>query len=660
MKISKDRIYSFLKGFIVAVLILILSPAYALDERGAENDLIVIGGSSNFPPYEFIDKDGNPKGYNVELTRAVAKVMGMNIAVSLGPWSEIYNALEAEKIDVVQGMFYSEKRDQVFDFTPPHIFMSHVVFTRGNSVKINSVEDIRGKEIIVMRDGSMHEYAIENQLTDKLVLVETQAEALRLLSSGKHDYVLATRLPGLHWIKEMKLDNVFPTEVLIGEGNYCYAVKEGNIRLMARFSEGLALLKKSGKYQKIYNKWVGMSVRKSIAKAKVTKVTLFVLLPLLSLLAGTLFWSWSLKKKVFERTMELAKEIGERKRTEQKLRESEEKFRSISDSANDAIIMMDNSGNISFWNEAAEKIFGYSEEEALGEDLHKLLAPERYHRLFKENFVKFRIKGEGPAIGETLEVQALKKDGTEFPIEISLSTVKLESKWNAIGMVRDITERKENEAKIRASLEEKELLLNEIHFRVRNNMQAISSIIALQSATDANEKITDAFNECQNRIKSMALVHEEIYRTKDFSKIDIKEYIETLTHTLLDSYKEKVQNISFEIDTKDIYLDIDTSINVGLILNELVTNSLKHAFPDGKQGTIQVGFQNINKERIELKVRDNGIGLPDGFNIRDIDSLGLKLVTLLTEVQLGGRVEVKQDNGTEFRLVMKKAAKISP
>jgi PAS domain S-box-containing protein len=784
MKISKDGIYSFLKGFIVAVLILALSPAYAIGENEAEESLIIIGGDYDFPPYEFLDEDGNPTGYNVELTRAIAKVMGMNVVVNLGSWAETYHALEIGKIDAVHGMCYSTERDQKFDFTPPHTMMSHVVFTRQNSPKISSLEDLRDKEVIVMRGSIMHEYVMKNQLTDKIILVETQPKALRLLSSGKHDFALMARLSALYSIKKMKLLNILATDIMVSERNYCYAVKEGDVQILARLSEGLVFLKQTGQYQEIYNKWIGALGKKAIAKAVVKKYALIVLLPLLLLLAGTLFWSWSLRRNVFERTMELAREIGKRKQMEQKLRESEEKFRSISDSANDAIVMMDNSGNISFWNEAAKRIFGYLAEEALGKDLHKLIAPERYYRSFKENFVKFKIKGEGPSIGRARELDAIKKDGTEFPIELSLSSVKLEDEWHAIGIVRDITERKKaekelkekqalsdlllnslphptilvdknriilaantialdfgakigdycwkefarseylseedkerleqnpnaegiqctfcladesleeskptqnsevhmfgriwdtrwvplgkekylhyaiditerkkSEEKIMASLEEKELLLDEVHFRVRNNMQIISSILALQSATYDDEKVIDAFNECQNRIKSMALVHGELYRTKDFSRIDFKEYIETLTQTLLDSYKKKAQAVSLKIDAKEIFLDIDTAIDLGLVLNELVTNSLKHAFPEKREGEIQISLQNIDKEKIELKVKDNGIGLPDGFNIRNTDSLGLKLVTLLAEVQLQGEVRVKQDNGTEFQLIIKK------
>ncbi len=140
--------------------------------------------------------------------------------------------------------------------------------------------------------------------------------------------------------------------------------------------------------------------------------------------------------------------INDRKRAEEALRESEEKFRVISASAQDAIVMMDNEEKISYWNEAGEKIFGYSSEEAIGKELHILLAPERYHVDYRKGFDRFKVTGEGPCVGKTLEWRAVKKDGTEFPIEISMSSVRIKGAWNAIGIVRDITERKKLEGSL--------------------------------------------------------------------------------------------------------------------------------------------------------------------------------------------------------------------
>ncbi|MBI2469753.1 MAG: diguanylate cyclase [Planctomycetes bacterium] len=168
------------------------------------------------------------------------------------------------------------------------------------------------------------------------------------------------------------------------------------------------------------------------------------------------------EKSVLEQTDKLYEEITERKRTEEIVRESEEKFRAISTSAKDAIIMMDNDGKISFWNEAAEKIFSYTSQEAVNKELHPLIVPQRYFEAFRKGFIKFKITGEGPVIGRTQELMALNKDGSEFPVELSLSALKIKNKWCALGILRDITERKQAEEKLNNALKERDASMNNL------------------------------------------------------------------------------------------------------------------------------------------------------------------------------------------------------
>lgn len=156
-------------------------------------------------------------------------------------------------------------------------------------------------------------------------------------------------------------------------------------------------------------------------------------------------------------TEHLKIEIGERKQTERALRDSEERFKAISAAAQDAIIMMDNEGNISYWNEAAQRMFGYSQEEATGKNMHTFLAPERYHGAYKKGFSTFKETGQGPAVGKTLELSAIRKDGTEFQIELSLSAVQTKGKWNSIGILRDITKRKETEKQLKKKIHDLEV-----------------------------------------------------------------------------------------------------------------------------------------------------------------------------------------------------------
>ncbi len=202
------------------------------------------------------------------------------------------------------------------------------------------------------------------------------------------------------------------------------------------------------------------------------------------------------------------------------------------------------------------------------------------------------------------------------------------------------------------SLEEKEVLLREIHHRVKNNMQIITSLLNLQSAYISDKKTVEMFKESQNRIRTMALIHEKLYKSKDLAKIDLKEYLRSLTTDLIQSYGEKVGRITFKVDAEDISLGIDTAIPCGLIINELISNALKYAFPDNRKGEIRVAFHR-NKGKVELIVADNGVGLPENINLESAESLGLRLVSILVRDQLHGTVHLERDGGTEFRIVFK-------
>ncbi len=221
-------------------------------------------------------------------------------------------------------------------------------------------------------------------------------------------------------------------------------------------------------------------------------------------------------------------------------------------------------------------------------------------------------------------------------------------------MARDLQrssdDRKRVEEEIKKSLKEKEVLLREIHHRVKNNMQIISSLLTLQSQYLKDKKDADIFIDSQNRIESMSLVHEKLYQSRDLAKIDFKEYVEDMTSGLFQSYGVDAGNISLNIDVENIELAIDHAIPCGLIINELVTNSLKYAFPEGRKGEIKISLRSSGENVIELVVGDNGIGIPKDLDFRKTESLGLHLVTILAESQLHGEIKLDRSNGTEFQI----------
>ncbi len=218
-----------------------------------------------------------------------------------------------------------------------------------------------------------------------------------------------------------------------------------------------------------------------------------------------------------------------------------------------------------------------------------------------------------------------------------------------MAIVRDITERKQAEKQIKASLKEKEVLLKEIHHRVKNNLQIISSLLKLQSRSTNNIQTLEMFKESQSRIRAMALIHEKLYQSNDLSKVNFAEYIGNLAANLFRSYELSSRSIQPIVNVEDIFLEIDVAVPCGLIINELVSNSLKYAFPSGSSGEIRIELYADNSGELTLNVSDNGVGLPKDLDVNNLNSLGLQLVNSLVE-QLGGTVKLNRDGGTEFTI----------
>ncbi len=483
----------------------------------------------------------------------------------------------------------------------------------------------------------------------------------------------------------------------------------------------------------------------------------------------------------YEGTVE---DITERKLAEQALQESESKLVAMTNSVSEAIVLMDSDGKVAFWNGAAEKLFGYTHEEAIGKKTIELFAIEKDTSSTYENGLDiFTKSGSESIVGKTLEFQAVKKDGTLFPMEVSVSTLELRDEWYATGIIRDITERKQIEDALRESeeryrgvvedqtelicrfksngtltfvnkaycdyfgknrddligshfiplipsedqrtveknistlsiekpllihehrvlkkdntlgwlrwtnrgffnqrneiieiqavgsditirkraeerlkdlLEEKEVLLKEVYHRVKNNFQVVTSLLNLQARNIKDTATRQIFMESRDRVRTMAMVHERLYESKDLSKLQFAEYIKTLTKNLIRSYGPGKKKVTINSEIEDIPMSIDQAIPCGLVLNELISNALKYAFPEDWKGNAELSiiFKKNSSNQIEMMVRDNGVGLPADFIFEQTESLGLHLVQILVEDQLHGTIKLVKRGGTKYRILFKKS-----
>jgi len=312
--------------FLLSILTLAMAGPHAGQAKSLDPALetssrvVVVGADRDYPPYEFLDRNGQPAGYNVDLTRAICEVMGMSIEFRFGTWSEIRAGLASGEIDALQGISYSDERARVLDFAPPHAIVHHAIFARRDTPPVSSIEELRGKKVIVFGGGIMDETLTGRGMGADLVRTGVPEDALRLLASGQHDYVALALLPGMYITRELRLTNVVPVARRVLAERYGYAVKKGNVELLARFNEGLAILKKTGRYDSIHAKWLGVLEPQGIGMSTILKYGSLAVLPFLLVLGGTVLWSRSLQKVVAQRTASLAREVAERKRSEELLR----------------------------------------------------------------------------------------------------------------------------------------------------------------------------------------------------------------------------------------------------------------------------------------------------------------------------------------------------
>ena len=295
---------------------------------------------------------------------------------------------------------------------------------------------------------------------------------------------------------------------------------------------------------------------------------------------------------------------------------------------------------------------GYKEDEVIGSKSTEFLteASRKYAvEVVLPDFFKNGYCTEVP-------YEFVKKNGETIDVLLSAISEKDDSGKviRSLAVLIDVTEAKLAEDQVKASLEEKEVLLREIHHRVKNNMQVITSLLSLQSDKIRDQQHADMFRESQERIRAMALIHEKLYRSRDLARVDFNEYIKSLVNGLFRSHGIDTGRIVMKVKVEDVSLGIDHAIPCGLVINELVSNSLKYAFPEDRKGEISVTLRPISEDEIELRVSDDGVGIPEDMDIGSTDSLGLELVTILTEDQLEGKINLDRTGGTTFRILFKR------
>lgn len=312
----------------------------------------------------------------------------------------------------------------------------------------------------------------------------------------------------------------------------------------------------------------------------------------------------------------------------------------------DAIIIVGADGRITRANRRVATLFGYEPQALLGQPVEALM-PERFRQAHTAQRGGFQARSSVRPMGAGLELYGRRRDGTEFPVDIMLSPIESPEGKVVLAVVRDLTERLEADRQ-RQLAARNEILLREIHHRVKNNLQVILSLLSVQSENVRDPAALALLAESESRIRSVSLIHEKLYRSHELGSIDFAEYVNDLCASLFHSFGN-ASGVRLELKVDGVRLGVDSAVPCGLIINELVSNSLKHAFPNGRSGSVQVAM-NTARERVELEVRDDGVGWPDTLDLSTSEGLGLQLVSMLTS-QLGGKLDVTERRaGTTLRI----------
>lgn len=340
-------------------------------------------------------------------------------------------------------------------------------------------------------------------------------------------------------------------------------------------------------------------------------------------------------------------DISARRASEQALQASEERFRRVFEGATVGMGLIDGQGRILLANESMARMFGYTRMELAGMAVHELV-PERQRAGHGEHVQRFMREPALRYMAKRQELYARRRDGSEFAVEIGLNPLGGKGQ-QVLATISDVSERRAAQTQIERALAEKTVLLNEVHHRVKNNLQVISSLLNLQSR-NAAPAVQAALRDSQSRVRSMALMHQLLFERRDFSALELGPFLRRLGTLLRETYLGEGSATELHIEAPDegCRLDLQRAIPCGLLVTERVTNAIKHAFPGGRTGQVLV---RLWPERAVVEVADDGVGLPPGLQLGEGRGLGLQLLPLLAE-QCGGRLELQRGEGGGTRLLL--------
>ena len=643
--------HRFLLPVILVFVFIFAAAFFSTTAAGQEPLSIKVGAYANHPKI-YMDANGRVSGFWPDLMEHIAEAENWKIEYIWGTWSEGLDRLESKEIDIMPDVAFTEKRSKLYTFSEDSVLMSWArVYVSKMNAEIQSIADLKNKKIAALKgstnlDGpdGLREITRLFNINCTFLELGDYTEVFKAVEENRADAGITNRNFGNKNANEFNLKK---TSIIFNPINIKFAFPkdaESTPYLAGRINYHIRQLKQDE--NSIYYRLLGKYFEAEIAEKTVEVFPVWmgsILSGIAVLLVFFVLTIIATRIQVKRKTKELLAERAT-------LQASEERYRSVFENTGTATVILEEDTTISMANTGFEKLSGYLREEIEGrKKWTEFVTSEDLERM--KEYATERRKNGGKAPTK-YEFSFIDRQGNIK--NVFHMTGMVPGTRKSVASLMDITDRKKAEEEIKRSLCEKETLLTEIHHRVKNNMQIVSSLLSLQSNDIEDERALSLIKNCEDRIRSMSLVHEKLYLSKDLSSIDFHNYMEDLSARLFQVHRVDSRVVSFSSQIKDVSFNIETAIPLGLIINELISNALKHAFPEGKKGSIAVELtQDKKTEEYILTVTDDGIGFPEVTDYRNTETFGLQLANMLTAEQLHGTMELDRTKGTSFRIVFK-------
>ena len=602
-------------GIFLGILLIIVPPSAADDEIS----MIRVVCVPNDPPFVYNDENGKLTGFNVELFNIVAANSNLTVTYRLTTWAEARRAIEQGTSDLVLGMMYSPKRDTLVDFTRPILSANGGIYTLGGN-DILSLEDIRGKRTAVMAGDIMHDYLLENDTGTTIMTAETQEGAWQFLLEGKSDCALGViSLGSLHFTDDSLPKGLVAHDLTDVAFDYCFAVREGNTKVLDAVNRGLDTAISSGQYRVLYRKYF-TTPENSVSLKYLLRLLMIGVGPIFMIVVLLLTWNWSLKMKVDQQTESLRDELAERLKAQEALRNSEEKYRGLFETTQDAIVLTEQDGSIINANSAWLELYGYTREEALNGNIKMVYLTDVDRQPIIEAF-------ESTGSIYNYEITHQKKDGTRFTCLLT-ANVRMDESGNKRYFqtsVRDISRQRQLEQEFIQSqkMETVGRLAGGIAHDFNNLLTVIigNTDLALHTAekdSALHEELTEIL-KTSHRAADLVSQLLAFSRSQDAnpSQISMNETLSSMYSILKRLLGEKVHLVLEP--GKDLWPVCMDKTQLEQVITNLAVNA-RDAMPDGGVLTMRTYNANTDKDEAEsgsqgsdavhLQIRDNGSGIP--------------------------------------------------